>query len=645
MKTNEIKFNNLAIPKNGAKQAPIRIHNIFPFSPFAFRILLASVSLYPMPHDIFISYSSKDKEKADQLSELLASAGLSVWIDQSGIDVATSWSGEIVDAIEGCRAFVVLLSPNSIISKNVVREVALAFEKNKKILPLDLEPVALSRDLQYTLAGIQRAPMTNIDAIIRALGKLGLQATSAPSYPIVRNSGTDFSPFAKDDADGRTKVRPTEVRKTLMILPFEDLSPTQDNSWFTDGIASEMVNSLSYVKALKVIDWNTSRMLKNKAIKTVELAREFEVRYFIEGQVRKFGDQIKISITLLDIETGDHLWQDSLRGVMNDIFDIQEQCAEKVLAGLKLHLTKEEAEKVKKKPTENAEAYELHFKGSEYYNRQTLSDLERALALYEEAVRQDPGFVAVYADIANTCQELYRRYGRGEALLERAEAAASKVRELEGETAMYFWVMSRITLSRGDAEAALKFARRAVETDPTYSYGYDALGFAYKALGRGEEAAQAWEEPLRLRENYTAAHFNLLSSLNDLGSSPEAKERLKQAAERAIPVFERHVRLNPDDYNARVWLANVYSMEDRDPEALAEAEKLSALESLDGGTLYNLACLYLHLQNPERGMVMLRRSVEKGFRNIDDFHRDPDLDPLRGQEEFEALIRELEITN
>src|SRR4051812_12750107 len=99
-----------------------------------------------MPHDIFISYSSLDKEKADQLNELLASAGLSVWIDRSGIDVATSWSKEIVQAIDGCTAFVVLLSPNSIISKNVIREVALAFEKNKKILPLDLEPVLLSED-------------------------------------------------------------------------------------------------------------------------------------------------------------------------------------------------------------------------------------------------------------------------------------------------------------------------------------------------------------------------------------------------------------------------------------------------------------------------------------------------------------------
>ncbi|MEI8134136.1 MAG: TIR domain-containing protein [bacterium] len=568
-----------------------------------------------MHHDIFISYSSKDKEKADQLSELLASAGLSVWIDRSGIVGAEQWATEIVEGIRACNTFLILLSPNSIESENVLRELSLASEKRKRVLPVDIEQVILPSSFEYPLAGLQRVAISDFDKIVHA------------------------------HKHGVEKVVKKDERKSLMILPFEDLSPTQDNGWFADGIASEMVNSLSYVKALKVIDWNTSRMLKNKSVKTVELAREFDVRYFIEGQVRKFGDQIKISIMLLDIETGDHLWQDSLRGVMNDIFDIQEQCAEKVLAGLKLHLTKEEAEKVKKKPTENAEAYELYLKGQEYYSRATRSDFERALALYEEAVRRDPRFVTANANIANTCTALYRSYDRSEALLERAEAAAGKVKELEGETAQYYWVMSSITLSRGDAEGALQFARRAVETDPAYDQGYDALGFAYQALGRLEEAVQAMEEYVRLLENSTTAHFSLLVGLNELGSSPEAKERLTQAAERAIPIFERHVRLNPDDYNARVQLASVCWMAERNPEALAEAEKLSAVESLDGIALYNLACLYLHLQDSDRGMAMLQRSVEKGFRSIETFRRDPDLDPLRGREEFEALLRELEIAN
>ncbi len=165
--------------------------------------------------DVFISYFRKDSAEAEQLAELLVSAGLSVWIDQSGIDLATSWSEEIVDALDECKAFIVMLSPASCESPNVVKEVSLASEKRKKILPLDLEPVELPKDMQYALAGIQRAPMTNIHAIIGALGKLGLAATQAPSIQLVKE---------------------TDARKSLMTLPFEDMSPTGDNGWFADGI-------------------------------------------------------------------------------------------------------------------------------------------------------------------------------------------------------------------------------------------------------------------------------------------------------------------------------------------------------------------------------------------------------------------------
>src|SRR3954467_3493836 len=102
--------------------------------------------------DIFISYSRTDSVHAEQLAELLSSAGLSCWIDRQGIDLATSWSKEIVQAIDGCRAFVVLLSGASTQSINVQKEVSLAAEQKKKILPLDIEPVALSEELRYHLA-------------------------------------------------------------------------------------------------------------------------------------------------------------------------------------------------------------------------------------------------------------------------------------------------------------------------------------------------------------------------------------------------------------------------------------------------------------------------------------------------------------
>lgn len=567
--------------------------------------------------DIFISYSSKDRAQAEQLTELLASAGLSVWIDKQGIDVAASWSGEIVDAIEGCIAFVVLLSPHSVQSHNVIKEVSLASSKKKKILPLDLEPVALTRDLEYPLAGIQRTAMTNIDSIIRALGKLGLTATKAPELKLVKES---------------------DERKSLMVMPFEDLSPTRDNDWFTDGIASELLNTLSNVKALKLIDWNTSRELKDKRIRTTTLAREFSVRYFIEGQVRKFGDQIRISITLLDIETGEHLWQDSLNGTMQQIFQIQEECAAKVLAALKLHLTKEEQEQLQKKPTDNAEAYELYLKGQEYYGRATKSDFERALMLYEEAVLLDPTFSLAFAAISDTALSLFRIYGRDPRLLSRAEEAAEWVRELEGESARYCCLMSNISLRHNDAQAAMQYAKRSVELDPSYDPGFDALGSAYKALGMGQEAMEAWKEAVRLWESERNSHFTLLIALHEFGNEQE----LHKAAERALPIYERHVRLNPDDYHARVRLAGILGWCGRLEDSFAEADKLAAVTSLDGFVCYNLACLYLNQNMRERGISLLQRAIQEGFSDVDLIRHDPDLDPLRGTPEFEKLMKELE---
>jgi len=571
--------------------------------------------------DIFISYSSKDRGKADQLIELLASAGLSVWIDKSGIDVATSWSGEIVDAIEGCKAFVVLISPNSIISANVIKEVSLAAEQKKKILPLDLEPVELPRDLKYHLAGIQRAPMTNIDAIIRALGKLGFEATQAPTMKLVKE---------------------TDGRKSLMILPFEDLSPTGDNGWFADGIVSELINALSNVKALRLMDAQTTKEFKNFKGHITMYAKEMGIRYFVQGDVRKFGDQIKISSRLLDIETGDHLWQDSMKGTMDDIFDIQEKVAEKVVEGLKIHLGSDEKRKLTERGTENAEAYELYLKGNEYHSRHTKTDYERALALYEESARLDPNFVGVYAAIANTSQGMYRIYSRTPSLLDRADEAAERVRELDGETAQYAWVKSLISRDRVDLESALGYAKRSIELDPNYSPGYSALGFAYKSLGDKVASVSAWKEYVRLKENDKAAHFGLLVALYELPDTPEHREELREYAERAISVSERYVRLTPDDYIARVQFAGVLQMASRTDESLQEADKLSLVESLDGFACYNLACIYLNASDTVHGLSMLRRTISMGFQNIETFRHDPDLNPLRGMPEFEELMKELE---
>jgi adenylate cyclase len=567
--------------------------------------------------DIFISYSSKDKEKADQLSELLASAGLSVWIDRSGIGAATSWSGEISKAITECKALIVLLSPSSIESKNVTREVALAFERNKKILPLDLEPVMLPDDFAYHLAGIQRTSMTNIDSIIRALGKLGLEATKAPEIKLVKES---------------------DARKSLMILPFEDLSPTADNEWFANGIVHELIAALSNIKSLHVTDQQTTKEYKAYKGKLTIYAKEMGIRYFVQGDVRKFGDQIKISSRLLDIETGDHLWSDSMRGTMQDIFDFQEQVAKKITEGLAVILTKEEEKKLQKKPTESAEAYELYLKGNEYYFRHTHSDYERAKALYEDAVRLDDTFVVALLELANLSLSIYRVYSRNPQLLVFAKTYIDKAEMVLGASHGIYWIRSNLARNLGNAEEALRFAQQSIELSPEYAPGYSSLSFAFEDLGKPDEAANAMKKCVELDKNDRNTHFSYIISLKKLGSLPQ----LIAAARNALPIYERHLRLTPDDYFSRVSYATILSSAGEHERSLAEAKKIETLDGLDGFALYNLACFYLLENDLMSGLRLLRKALERGFSTIEEIYRDHDLDPLRGTPEFEALVKELE---
>ena len=575
--------------------------------------------------DIFISYSSKDRDHAEQLTELLASAGLSVWIDQSGIEAAESWSESIVDAIDSCKAFIVMLSPASILSPNVVKEVSLASEKRKKILPLDLEPVELPKNMQYALAGIQRAPMTNIDAVIRALGKLGLAATQAPSIKLVHE---------------------TDARKSLMILPFEDLSPTGDNGWFADGLSSELISALSNVKALRVTDAQTTKDFKRYQGTLPKYAHEMGIRYFVQGDVRKFGDNIKITTRLLDIETGDHLWQDSMKGVMDDIFDIQEKVAEKVVEGLKVHLASDEKKKLAERGTENAEAYELFLKGREYFARQTKEGLQLATQLLSEAIALDPAYAHAYSGKANALAFLYRGYTRDPSLLEEGLRLITEARRLKSDLWAAYYPLSIILMLQGKLDEAGAAAQEYIRNAPEDDNSYFALGFFYSETGQEAKAITPYEEALKRKPGNLVALFNLVVDCN--GAKEDANDRSfaekqKHWAEIAIPLFEKRLKLFPDEEDNRVKHAVLLHFAGRDDEARAAARKLEDLR--DGTALYNTACLQCLLKDYSGGILTFRKAIEAGLRNmqaIKSFLDDEDdgIGILKGTPEWEA-VREL----
>ena len=575
-------------------------------------------------HDIFISYSSHDSDHALLLAEQLHQSGYSCWIDRSGIDGAASWSKEITRALEGCSLVCVLLSEHSIASKNVAKEIGVASELGKHLLPIELSPVTLRGEFLYHLTNLHRVAYTNFEAIKGSISRLGItQDQDVPSELQQRIN--------------QPKIAPPQLLR-LAVLPFDDLSPTKDNEWLADGMMDELIGTLSSLKELHVNPRNDVIYYKKNKPKLGVIAADLKCRYIVEGSVQKSGEKIRIRASLSDAAEHKQLWSEKFEGSFDEIFDLQDKTCFAITEALKLKLTPDEEKKIEKRPTENAEAYELWLKGTELYSRTTSKDYLRALAMYEEAIKLDPNFVLAYASISNVALAIYIQYIPTAEWLDKAEQAMQKILDIEGETANYCLVASRIAIRRGNIDRALELAKKGIALDPKYSAIYDALGFAYLAQGKKKEAVDALQNLVKLQENRILAHFALLTALHELGDT----QLLVESALKAIPIYERHLRLNPDDRNAQVNLAGILRWADKKTEALAMADHISSSDGVDGHALYNLACIYLNSDLPERGLQILQRAISQGYKNKETFLSDHDLDPLRGSKAFEDLMKSLE---
>lgn len=589
--------------------------------------------------DIFISYSRKDSEQAIELAERLRASGIGVWIDQQGIEAATSWSQEIVDEIDNCTVFLLLLSEHSVSSINVVREVSIAFESERPILPVDLESVSLPLSMRYQLAGIQRTRVADFDGIMRALGRLG--AVTVSTLRVTDGAVGGYSNASSAQGQPTMPLRKQEGepdrRKSLIVLPFEDMSPGGDNAWFADGLTGELIDALGHIKSLRLTDRKTSMGFKGYSGKTKDIAREYNIRYFIEGSVRKFGDQIKISVSLLDIRIGEYIWQESHRGVFADIFEIQESVAQKVVEGLKLHLSDEEEQKVSDHGTENAEAYQLYIKGMEYFGRQTKEGYQLAIQVLGDALLLDPDYANAHKTKANALAALYRTYDRDPNYLAEAEAHIAQALRIKPDFWDAYQPLSHIYQLQGKLEAAEQTAEAYIEHAPDEPMAYFALGFFYFNTGQAAKAIAPYEELFRRSPTYLAGAWNLIVACD---AADERGKCARYAAE-ALPYFERHLKLHPDDESMRVSRALLLHDAGRLEESREAARAL--VDVKDATSLFNVACLCASLGDMETSFKTIRCAIELGYRSrqsLKDWLEQDDMLTYKGTPEYEQ-VREL----
>ncbi|MGH8306195.1 MAG: TIR domain-containing protein, partial [Steroidobacteraceae bacterium] len=193
----------------------------------------------PQPAEVFVSYSRNDKDRVLELAAKLRAAGVSLWVDQSGIDAATMWGEQIVNALESAKVLLLMVTESAVRSDNVAKEVVLVSERKGHILPVHLEPTQIPPSLKYQLAGIQHVEYFNRDdsdqglkAILRSLERIGVNI--APPQE-VKASHTD----AESHARTAGQAGAAGERGALAVLPFDNISPDQETDYFSNGLTEE----------------------------------------------------------------------------------------------------------------------------------------------------------------------------------------------------------------------------------------------------------------------------------------------------------------------------------------------------------------------------------------------------------------------
>ena len=189
--------------------------------------------------------------------------------------------------------------------------------------------------------------------------------------------------------------------KSIAVLPFDDLSPTKDQAYFSDGIAEELLNALAQVQGLKVAGRASSSYYKELNLPLADLGKALAVATVLEGSVRKQGEQVRISARLTRVSDNRQLWADSYDGDLKDVFALQERIARNIAGRLQLLLNDRQQAQLVDTGTSNPEAYQLYLQASSIFNRRDRTRFLDAIAALQRAVKLDPNYARAYARLAS----------------------------------------------------------------------------------------------------------------------------------------------------------------------------------------------------------------------------------------------------
>ena len=452
----------------------------------------------------------------------------------------------------------------------------------------------------------------------------------------VKNLERPVHAFAVHAIEREDQTAAPPHRLSVCVLPFANMSGDPEQEYFSDGISEDIITDLSKVSALWVAARNTAFTFKGKHVDVPQVARQLKVSHVLEGSVRKAGGRVRITAQLVDGATGGHVWAERYDRDLNDIFALQDEISQAIVAALKLKLLPEEKKAIEQRGTSDPEAYKLYLMARQYNITGNFGSARRSEAiirLCRRAIEIDPNYARPWAMLAGAQINLRFFFGRegDDGLL-----AAERAIELDANLAEAHAAKSQVLRQNARLDDALRENEIALRLDPD-SYDVNlAAGQLNYVLRQFDKAIFHYDRAATIVETDFRSASMLVSCYNAIGD----KEGARRAARRALERCEKIVAVEPDNGSAMGFAVGALAALGEAERAKEWAERALLLDPDNVNLRYNFACsLITDLHEYEAALDLLEpRFGNMSIEVLNWVKTDPDLDPIRDHPRFKAML-------
>ena len=366
---------------------------------------------------------------------------------------------------------------------------------------------------------------------------------------------------------------------SIAVLPFENAGTQEALEYLNDGITETLISSLSRIRGLRVAARSTVFHYKGQRIDVAGIGKRLGVSAVVSGRMLQHGDAIRISVELVDVANGWQLWGEQYRRSADDILLIEEEITQKIVAHLKVQLSSDQPESVRKPQTTDVEAYHLYLKGRHHWNKRTESALRKAISYFNQAIEVDPTYALAHAGLADCYVPLgYWTFLAPQDAFTKAKVAAAKALQLDTTVAEAHTALGAVNFCfEWRWQQSESDFKRAIELDANYPRAHQIYAELLTAIGEFDRARKEATCAIDLDPLSPGAHFAAALAMY---CARQYTEALKQC--------EKALDIDSDFFPAHLIAGLVHERQDRFANAIDSLQKAS---DVSGGSLLVRATL------------------------------------------------------